>query len=108
MFILLYFVRFSIYSFVYCFTFASTYFVFNVLLFQSRIKAMKFLSSFNLIMCSEKEAAMNGAADNVMHDMIPSAQLHFLLGAFGLGVLARCCKNDDDTMQALKVRQVFP
>ena len=36
----------------------------------------------------------------MMHKLIPSAQLHFLLGCFGLGVSA---ENDDIDMFSLKV-----
>ena len=73
---------------------------YEIFILQQRIKALKSLSAFSLSSSTSKEDVVTEEPSHVMHKLIPSAQLHFLLGCFGLGVSA---DNDDIDMFSLKV-----
>ena len=78
---------------------------YELFILQRRIKALKSLSAFNLSSSISREDVATEEPppeepSHVMHKLIASAQLHFLLGCFGLGVSA---ENDDIDMFSLKV-----
>ena len=59
------------------------------------------LASFNLFPKVSNEAVSTEEPCDVMHNLIASAQLHFMFGSFGLGVLVE--NSYDNTMFAMKV-----
>ena len=60
----------------------------NLNFFQRRIKALEFLSSFNLVSSPDDEATALEVSAAVLKNLVPSAQLYFLVEAHGLGVCA--------------------